>query len=280
MKANSSIWAHTLVKNEDRYLWFSVTSVIDCVDKMLLWDTGSTDKTLDIIKELIKLYPSKIIYKEVGEVDIDQFTSIRAQMLKETHGDWVLIVDGDEVWWDGTIKALRDEIWQGESLDTVVVGYYNLLGDIFHYDSEKNGDYKIDNIKGHITIRAINMEISGLNVSKPHGQQGFFDGNGKLIQDLPKERRKFIKGKSYLHFTHLSRSSEYDFNVPKRLKKQRKELGQVFPLDFFYPEVFFRPQPTFVPSPWNISPSIYELRAKIISPLRDLKKSLLRSSGY
>lgn len=51
------ITVHTLVKNEERYLWFAVTSVIDYVDKMLLWDTGSTDRTIQLIKELKKRYP-------------------------------------------------------------------------------------------------------------------------------------------------------------------------------------------------------------------------------
>ena len=75
------IWGHTLVRNEERYLWYSVTSVIDYLDKLLLWDTGSADNTLKIIKELQKKYTDKILFREVGSVDKDNFTKIRQQML-------------------------------------------------------------------------------------------------------------------------------------------------------------------------------------------------------
>ena len=57
------IWGHTLVCHEERYLWYSVTSVIDYLDKILLWDTGSTDNTLKIIRDLQKTYPDKIDFK-------------------------------------------------------------------------------------------------------------------------------------------------------------------------------------------------------------------------
>ena len=46
------IWAHTLVKNEEKFVWYSVMSIISHVEKVLLWDTGSTDNTPEILKEL------------------------------------------------------------------------------------------------------------------------------------------------------------------------------------------------------------------------------------
>ena len=47
------IWAHTLVMNEDRFIWYAVMSVIDYVDKILIFDTGSTDGTVRIIKGIV-----------------------------------------------------------------------------------------------------------------------------------------------------------------------------------------------------------------------------------
>ena len=60
------VWANTIIKNEDRYIWFSVMSVINYVEKLLIWDTGSTDRTVDIIKLIITKYPKKIVFKETG----------------------------------------------------------------------------------------------------------------------------------------------------------------------------------------------------------------------
>lgn len=56
-----TIIAHTIIKNESRWLWYSATSVIDYVDKILLWDTGSTDGSLEIEKELKKGGPRRLI---------------------------------------------------------------------------------------------------------------------------------------------------------------------------------------------------------------------------
>ena len=171
---------------------------------------------------------------------------------------------------------------EGGGLDSVVCRHYNLLGDIFHHDAEKNGNYHIDGVRGHINIRAINRNIGGLDVKRPHGQQGFFDGRGVLIQDLSKVRRRFLDGKLYLHFTHLERSSgrNQDSAVPKRELKYRRELGIEFPKDFYYPEVFFRPRLEMIPSPWLPAPRFYKLLGSAINYPRSIKKVLLSKSGY
>ena len=103
---SKTVTVHTIVQNEEKYLWFSVMSIIDFVDEVFIWDTGSTDNTVPIIKEIKKLYPNKIYFKEVGMVDPDKFTSIRQEMLRETTSDWLMIVDGDEVWWNDRIREV------------------------------------------------------------------------------------------------------------------------------------------------------------------------------
>ena len=117
------IWAHTLVRNEERYLWFSVMSVIEHVDRILLWDTASTDKTIEIIKLIKKKYPEKIDFRQLGDVNPEKFTLFRQEMLNETKSDWFIIVDGDEVWWDEKIKETVELIYkEGKNLDFWNVG--------------------------------------------------------------------------------------------------------------------------------------------------------------
>ncbi|OGM04444.1 hypothetical protein A2715_05060 [Candidatus Woesebacteria bacterium RIFCSPHIGHO2_01_FULL_39_32] len=278
------IWAHSLVRNEERYLWFAVTSVIDYVYKVLLWDTGSSDNTLNIIRELRKAFPNKIDFKQVREVDKDKFTLMRQKMLDQTKSDWVILVDGDEVWWDDSIKKIVETIHsKGNSLETLVHGYYNVIGDIYHYQEEKAGRYTIDGHVGHLTIRAINQKIPGLHFGKPHGQQGIFDSKERLIQDRDKKKRFFIDEKLYLHFTHMIRSSSLkdDLKVMKRDIKAKHELGTPFPLDFYYPEVFFKPRPDIVHLPWSKMGSRYFLRAFFETPLRKFKRRVFKGkSGY
>ena len=278
------IWANTLVKNEERYLWFAVTSVINYLDKVLLWDTGSTDNTMRIIEELKKTYKQKIDFREVGNVKSEEFTLIRQQMLEQTKSDWVILVDGDEVWWDDSIKEIRKIIENsGKSLESVVNRYYNVIGDIFHYQEEKAGKYNIDGKEGHLTIRAMSMKIPGLHFDKPHGQQGVFDGENTPIQYRDPKKRIFLDKKMYLHFTHMIRSKnpEEDLKVMKRDIKFKYELGISFPLDFYYPEVFFRPRPDIVSSPWSRLSKEYYLKAVLQMPIRYLKRRMIRfKSGY
>lgn len=281
------ICVHTLVKNEERYIWFAVMSVIDHVDKVLLWDTGSTDNTRGIIDELIKEYPGKIQFKEVGEVDPKKFTEIRQQMLNETKADWVLIVDGDEVWWEGSIKKVVKVIKSntgitGKGIESIVGPNFNIVGDIYHYQEESAGRYQIDEKRGHINIRATNLKIPGLHFDKPHGSLGLFDGDGKLIQERDKEKRVFINA-PYMHFTNMIRSSnrENDLLVPKRKIKLKYEIGKSFPKDFYYPEVFFKAHPGIVESPWTGMSVAFKLRSYFDTPLKKIKRRIWQGKpGY
>lgn len=278
------IWAHTLVKNEGRYLWFAVASIIDRVDKVLLWDTGSTDTTPEIMRALKSRFPGKISIKTLGEVDINEFTATHQQMLEETKADWVLLLDGDEVWWDGVIAEFTDEIKKrGKSLDSLGCRYYNLVGDIYHYQDESKGKYRIDAMYGHLTIRAFSTSIPGVHFGRPHGQIGIFNGDEVLVQNMNAKRRFVLDKKTYLHFTHLPRASSAmaDKEVPKRAKKLKYELGYTFPLDFYYPEVFFKVHPSIVPSPWETVDRKYQLQAGFETPLKFAKRKLVRhGSGY
>lgn len=278
------ITAHTLVKNEQRYLWYAVTSVIDYMDQVLLWDTDSTDKTMDIIKALRKKYGKKISFRQIGKVDVDGFTKVRQQMIEETKGDWVFILDGDEVWWEDGIKKLVTTIQKNKNkLDSVVTRYKNVVGDIYHFQEEKAGLYQIDEHKGHLTIRAMNMSIPGLSVQKPHGQQGFYDKDGILVQKRAAKRRHFIEKVAYLHFTNMIRSKDAkkDSQVIKRSQKLKYEIGHDFPLDFYYPEAFFRERPKFVPNVWQrMSPSFFA-KSYLMTVPRKIKRRLFKSkTGY
>lgn len=258
-------------------------SVVDFVDKMLLWDTGSTDQTVQIIEEIKKLKGDKIDFQEVGEVDPVEFTKVRQKMLDQTQSDWFLIVDGDEVWWEKSVQKIMETIEQeGDKLETIVSPYYNIIGDIYHYQEEAGGGYQIDQRHGHINIRAVNRKIPGLHLEKPHGQQGFYDEDGRLIQERDKKYRKFIDA-HYLHFTNMIRSSKiHDSQVPKRKNKFKYEIGTPFPKNFSYPEVLSKPAPKFISSPWQKMSTGYTTRASIETVLKKIKRKvpLSKSVGY
>lgn len=278
------IWVHTLVKNEERYIWFAVMSVIDHVDRMLIWDTGSTDATVQIIKEIQQIYSQKVNFREVGDVDINKFTEIRQQMLEETKSDWFMILDGDEVWWDDAITEATAFIRkQGNDYESVVNRYYNIVGDIYHHQEEAAGRYKIDDERGHLNIRFANRNIPGLHFEKPHGQLGLYDGKGILIQNRSKEKREHLRV-GYMHFTNVIRSETRpkDLLVPKRDLKLKYDLGRGLPYDFYYPEVFFKSRPSIVPSTWVGRSREYRRKALLQWPVKFLKRRIFKygKTGY
>lgn len=259
------IWANTIVKNEENFIWFAVSSVIDHVDKVLLWDTGSSDNTLKIIKELIKKYGEKISFKEIGEVDKFQFTKLRQEMLDQSNCDWILVLDGDEIWWEESIKKLRKKIDETKNLDGIFVSMIIPVGDIYHLQDPSAGRYKIKGYKGNFSLRAINRKIPGLHTDLPYGQEGFYDEENIAVQ----ERKDIVfLDTPYLHLTHLIRSS-------KKSDKYKLELGKRVSSDFKFPEVLYKEFPEFIFSPWIKISSVNKLGAGILTPLRKLKRRLI-----
>jgi glycosyltransferase involved in cell wall biosynthesis len=277
------ITAHTLVKNEARFVWYSVMSVIEHVDKILLWDTGSTDGTKEILKKISKLEPRKVDLKLLNGVTPDEFTNVRQKMLDETKTDWFIVVDGDEIWWEESIRKVTETIRKkGDHLESIVVPTINLVGDIYHYQEEKAGQYRLAGRRGHLSLRLVNRNIYGLASAKPHGTWGWVDDKGKMIQDRDKKKILYVDA-PFLHATFLKRAGkrEEDLKVPKRAKKLKHEIGISFPKDFYYPEVFFRQRPNMVPDPWETMDLSFKLRAAIETPLRKLKRRILPAKvGY
>src|SRR3989344_2280901 len=140
--SKKTICSHTLVRNEGRFLWFAVMSVINHVDRVLLWDTGSTDQTIEIISEIKRMFPKKVSVNKLGSVSPEEFTLVRQRMLDDTLEDWVIIVDGDEIWWEQGIASVVNTIGQNDSLESIVTKYINLLGDIYHYQDEQASHYR------------------------------------------------------------------------------------------------------------------------------------------
>lgn len=241
MKKNKII-VHCLVKNEENFIWYALQSVLPFVDKIMVWDTGSEDKTVEIIKSIKS---PKIDFAEKGSVDSDSFTQVRNEMLQKTDKqkyNWLMILDGDEIWPSDSISVVKKYIYSHTQTQAIFVNTMNAVGDIYHKQSQSAGHYRIKGKSGHIGLRFINLhEVPNLMVNLPHGQQGFFS-DGQLIQELPKV--DFVEV-SYLHTTHLSRSS-MDKTTIKRSLKLKYELGEKINKNEL-PSVLFEKHPQIVP---------------------------------
>lgn len=237
-----SITAHMIVENEENFVYYSILSVVDYVDRIMVYDSGSIDKTPEILRILKKTYPHKIELEFGGKLTAIKVAEKRSEMLERTKTEWVFIVDGDEVWWDSAISELVDLCNKVESSINGLVTHYSVpCGDIFHkYPSR--GSYRIGKLLGDITIRA--MRVKSLErVSGSFPLEGYVLKSGKLIQDEPENLYNHDRV-SYLHTTFLKRTSVHN-------NKVKKEFGPAYPLDFKYPEAFFVKRAELIPSPWS-----------------------------
>lgn len=255
-------------------------SVIDYVDKILIYDTGSTDKTLKIID---KIKSNKFILRKIKS---DKFNEdkIRQQMLDETDSDWFLVLDGDEIWWNDSIKLVIDTInKEGENLDSIVVPTVNVVGDMFHVQEKNAGRYHLAGRTGHLNLRAINRKIEGLHGEGEHGVFRWADSSGVSIENRSEDRIKYLDA-PYLHTTHLKRTTDSLNNnmVYKRNFKLKHEIGKHLPLDYYYPEVFFKTRPKIVSAPWEVRSNKYFLFSLFQRPFKLLKRkfNLNKKYGY
>lgn len=77
-----------IVKNEEKFLPGCLESVKNIVDEIIIVDTGSTDKTIEIANS----YNAKVFHLEWK----GDFSQARNESIKHATGDWILILDADE----------------------------------------------------------------------------------------------------------------------------------------------------------------------------------------
>jgi|WetSurMetagenome_2_1015567.scaffolds.fasta_scaffold02216_9 glycosyltransferase involved in cell wall biosynthesis len=77
-----------IVKDEENHLVRCLSSVKDVVDEIVIVDTGSSDKTIEIAES----FGAKIFHFDW----VDDFSSARNFALSKCTGDWILYLDADE----------------------------------------------------------------------------------------------------------------------------------------------------------------------------------------
>lgn len=111
-----------IVKNEEKYLRECLESVKDTVDEIVIVDTGSEDKTVEIAKS----YNARIFYFKW----INDFSAARNFALSNSTGNWILYLDADERLSSESVKKLKNlvEINELIGFKCVVVSLDEKLG--------------------------------------------------------------------------------------------------------------------------------------------------------
>jgi glycosyltransferase involved in cell wall biosynthesis len=101
-----------IVKNEERCISRCLNSVSSFVSEMVIVDTGSTDRTKEIIQDFSNKFPN-IDVKILDFEWIDDFSAARNFSVSQATKDYILIVDADEYIRSSAvskIKSLLDKI--------------------------------------------------------------------------------------------------------------------------------------------------------------------------
>lgn len=85
----TSISACLIVKDEEDCLPACLEALVDVVDEIVVYDTGSEDRTIEVARS----FGATVI---LGFWD-DNFARARNAALAECHGEWILWIDADEV---------------------------------------------------------------------------------------------------------------------------------------------------------------------------------------
>jgi tetratricopeptide (TPR) repeat protein len=91
-----------IAKNEEPFLARCLASVRDVAWQIVLVDTGSTDRTMDIAKE----FGAEVCQFEWN----DDFSAARNEALRHATGDWIFVIDADEELTAEGREQLRTEI--------------------------------------------------------------------------------------------------------------------------------------------------------------------------
>lgn len=250
-----TVTAQMIVRNEDQFVVFAIRSVLPFVDKFLIYDTGSTDKTVEIIKSFNS---TKIIFEEKGKTSPENLVALRNEQIKRTDTDFFLLVDGDEIWPKNNLGKMLGSL--AEMPVEKIAAYChtrNAVGDIYHYLPESSGGYRFQGKTGNFAMRAF-RNVSGIKVDGVYPLETY-TFNGKPLNDWD-EKLQFVDT-WYLHATHLKRSSSSD--KVAGFRSQKIETGISFLPDEI-PEIFVENQPK--------RSFLFEAVAAVLTPLKAIKR--------
>ncbi len=90
------ITVHMMVKNEERFVSSAIEAILPVAQKVIVFDTGSTDSTLEKIKSLKS---RKLEVFEKGLQSPEGLVKLRNEMVGLTKTEWFFVVDGDEIFY-------------------------------------------------------------------------------------------------------------------------------------------------------------------------------------
>ena len=201
-----------MIQNEDLFIEQVIKNIVHFCDKIIVLDNNSTDKTIDIVKNIC-MKNSKVEFRELEHTK-DAICHIQEYIGKEI---WIFGVDGDELYYPKGLQIFRKKIFSGEYQK-----YWKIGGYFFHvcWLNEKK-------TKAHGWFAPPSKEVTKLrNMAllkdwKPDGINSLFHSKYNLLKDVDILKKYMYENKTWdecilkcLHVRFLKRSSLESKKIP------------------------------------------------------------------
>lgn len=216
-----------ILKNEEKFLPGCLKTVKGLVDEIIVVDTGSTDRTMEIAREY-----GAIIYEHPWQND---FSFHRNQSIDYATGNWILILDADEELDSSEHDMIRSVVMRKE-IDAVSFVVYNKIkgGRTGFLNSHRlfrnKKEYRYAGIV-HNQLLMDGMTLSSQLKIFHHGY-GLSDeqmrAKGKRTEKLIKEQLKTNPDNAFAHF-NLAQIYRGLAEPEKSLKHAKKVIEVLSP---------------------------------------------------
>jgi len=229
------IVANCVVKNEIYWFPYGLESAIRHLDHIFITDTGSDDGTYEVIRDhFIPKYPNKItlLRKTQSKEEFgDKFLLYKNELVdmsREYGADWMLCLDGDEIYYDFYFPKLREKL---ETLDPI----WRMIAVNTRY-FVKNLDHVFHIHEDFWHYRFFNLNLKGRWVL-PYG---YIDWSNPKPRKIERLTLAIEPGMIDMIHTSFLQRSPYDTNAVMRIKRQddRNTLYLPEKHSFGLPEVF------------------------------------------
>ena len=204
-----------IVKNEEAFLEKCLESVKNYVDEIIIVDTGSTDKTVEIANR----YTDKVYFHPWE----GSFSKARNQALSYATCDWIFQIDGDEELLEGSGEKLQKAVLESGSADAFLVNIISTYSNgkkkarhNFERLFRNNGAIYYEGIvhnrvKGASCIKASKIEVMhyGYDVDEKKAYEKFIRTTDLLKKQI-RENPQDPMPHHYLSASYITRSMNDD----------------------------------------------------------------------
>lgn len=219
----------SMVKNEEYWVWYALTSVYPHVDEILVFDNHSEDDTAAIVRSMGHIADKVVLFERFGGTSEHENREAMLAEARRRSASHVLMLDGDEVYPDSTLAFCRQLLEVQEHNPPL-------------HDPPRNPHRPLDPtptegaLIKNIALRPIHPGFAGPGTCRPHdhvqpdsdhgaynyltrisslqnlrgnqcewGKHGFLETDDVYIQSSP--RTLWLPGLWFLHFSFHPRSS-------------------------------------------------------------------------